>query len=294
MLESFVLEQVKDYAEKLEELLDGDIIYYYGPTHQLLIKPFRDLIEKMAADPQKKDKICIFIKTSGGAVEPVEKMVEIVRHHYNTVWFFIPDYAMSAGSIFCMSGDKIFMDYSSSLGPIDPQVLTKENGVDIYVPALGVLEQVDKLIAKSGNGTMTPAEFAILQNQNLALLSSYEHAKALSIDLAEKWLVKYKFRDWSTHRSDPNKKGKSVTEQEKKERANEIVTKLANHALWHSHGRFLGPTMLRDELRLEIDDYPKTEKTDILIRNFNDLLTDYIEQQKHLYYMYDKRKVAEG
>ena len=27
---------------------------------------------------------------------------------------------MSAGTIWCMSADKIFMDYSSSLGPIDP------------------------------------------------------------------------------------------------------------------------------------------------------------------------------
>lgn len=293
MLASFILDQINDYTEKLEQQLDGDIIYYYGPTHQLLIKPFRDLLEKMASNT-KREKICIFIKTNGGAVEPLEKMVEIVRHHYNTVWFFIPDYAMSAGSIFCMSGDKIFMDYSSSLGPIDPQVVTKENGVDVYVPALGVLEQVDKLIAKSANGTITPAEFTILQNQNLAVLSSYEHAKALSIDLAESWLVKYKFRSWTIHRTDPDKKGSPVTESEKKQRANEIVTKLANHALWHSHGRLLGPTMLRDVLRLEIDDYPTKDGTNILIRTFNDLLTDYIEQQKLIYYMYDKRKTAEG
>ena len=31
------------------------------------------------------------------------------------------------------------MDYSSSLGPIDPQVTIKDNGIDKLVPALGVL-----------------------------------------------------------------------------------------------------------------------------------------------------------
>jgi ClpP class serine protease len=49
--------------------------------------------------------------------------VTVIRKHYKTVNFVVPDYAMSAGTIFCMSGDKIFMDYASALGPIDPQVI---------------------------------------------------------------------------------------------------------------------------------------------------------------------------
>ena len=85
------------------------------------------------------------------------------------------DQAMSAGTIFCMSGDKIFMDYSSSLGPIDPQV---HNGKD-WVPALGYLDQVERMIKKSADGTITDAELIILQNQDLAMLSRYEQAKNL-------------------------------------------------------------------------------------------------------------------
>jgi hypothetical protein len=290
MLESFLLDQINQYARELETKLDGDVFYYFGPTHTLLIKPFRDLIERMASDEKKRDRICIFIKTSGGAVEPVEKMVDITRHHYKEVWFFIPDYAMSAGTIFCLSGDKIFMDYSSSLGPIDPQVTIKENGIDKNVPALGVLEQVEKLIEKSKDQTISPAEFAILQSQNLALLSSYEHAKDLSVDLAKSWLVKYKFKGWTQHRSDPQKKGKPVTPEEKTERAGEIVGKLVSHKLWHSHGRFIGKQMLNDVLKLEIDNYPKD--VEVLIRNYNDLLTDHVEQKNYLYYMHDRRRTA--
>lgn len=66
----------------------------------------------------------------------VEKMVEIIRNKYQKVYFVVPDYAMSAGTIFCMSGEKIYMDYSSSLGPIDPQVY---NGKE-FVPALAYLD----------------------------------------------------------------------------------------------------------------------------------------------------------
>ena len=61
-------------------------------------------------------------------------MVEITRYFYNEVYFVILDQAMSAGTIWAMSGDKIYMNYASSLGPIDPQVATPEGR---WVPALG-------------------------------------------------------------------------------------------------------------------------------------------------------------
>jgi len=291
-----ILQIINDYARKLEEKLKGDVVFYYGPTHPDLIKPFRDLIEKIRVDKDNThDRLCLFIKTGGGSVEPVEKMVDIIRHHYKEIHFFVPDFAMSAGTIFCMSGDKIFMDYSSSLGPIDPQVFITDNGIGKYVPASGLLEKVKDLIEKSREGTISPAEFAILHSQNLALLSSYEHAKELSIDLAKTWLAKYKFKDWKEHRTDHDKKGLLVTDGEKQKRAQEIVTTLSDHAQWHSHGRFISAKTLRDVLRLEIDDYPKDETKDF-IRSYNDLLTDFVEQKRYNFYIHvhDKRKTVEG
>jgi hypothetical protein len=100
-----------------------------------------------------------------------------------------------------MSGDKIYMDYSSSLGPIDPQVW---NGKQ-WVPALGYLNKVEEFLQKERDGKLTRAEFLILQSQDLAMLSQCEQAKALTITLLKKWLVEYKFKDWNKHRTDPTK-----------------------------------------------------------------------------------------
>lgn len=72
-------------------------------------------------------------------------MVNVIRHHYEELYFIVPDSAMSAGTIFCMAGDKIYMDYSSSLGPIDSQVFNGNN----LVPALGYLDKVEELVTKS-------------------------------------------------------------------------------------------------------------------------------------------------
>ena len=128
-------------------------------------------------------------------------MVEIIRCHYSEVFFVVPDAALSAGTIFCMSGDRIYTEYSSSLGPIDPQVW---NGTT-WVPALGYLDKVEALLDKAAKSTLSKAEFLILQGQDLALLSRYEQARDLTVTLLKKWLVEYKFKDWPQHRSDKTK-----------------------------------------------------------------------------------------
>lgn len=46
----------------------------------------------------------------------------------------MPNFAYSAGTIFCMSGDNIYMNYYSALGPVDPQVQNRDGKL---VAALG-------------------------------------------------------------------------------------------------------------------------------------------------------------
>ena len=246
-----IREIAKERIKAVEELLQADVIFFYGPIYPSLEKRFRDFIEDLKSDNPRRDRIAIILNSPGGSAETVEKLVDIVRYHYREVHFVIPDEAMSAGTIFALSGDKIFMDYTSSLGPIDPQI---HNGKD-WVPALGYLDQVEKMIKKSADGTLTDAELVILQNLDLAMLSRYEQAKNLTITLLKKWLVDYKFRDWATHQTNPDKFGQPVTEDEKKARAEEIATLLSDNKIWHSHGRKIGVRTLQQLLRLKIEDF---------------------------------------
>jgi hypothetical protein len=171
-----------------------------------------------------------------------------------------------------MSGDKIFMDYSSSLGPIDPQVFNGTN----WVPALGYLDKVEALIEKSLNGTLSQAELVMLTQQDLAMLRRHEQARDLTIALLKEWLVQYKFKNWDSHRSNPTKLGQPVTLQEKEERATEIASVLGDNKMWHSHGRSIGIFTLTNILRLEIEDYSNDKVLKPLIRQYNDLICQYI------------------
>ncbi|MGH8476352.1 MAG: SDH family Clp fold serine proteinase [Methylococcales bacterium] len=194
-----VRETLRQRVVAIEEHLSADVIFYYGPIFPSVQKRFRDFIEQLKEKGKNQSRLIVFLNTPGRHAETVEKLVEIIRFHYQEVFFVVPDEAMSAGTIFCMSGDKIYMDYTSSLGPIDPQI---HNGKD-WVPALGYLDQVERMIKKSESGELTDAELIIFQNQDLAMLSRFEQAKNLTITLLKKWLVDYKFKDWETHQSTP-------------------------------------------------------------------------------------------
>lgn len=270
---------------ELEGHFDGDVLFYLGEIGSGLLRAFRDVIEDLKKEGKSKDRLVIILNTSGGSAEVAEKMVDIIRAKYKEVYFVVPDFAMSAGTVFCMSGDKIYMDYSSSLGPIDPQVW---NGKQ-WVPALGYLNKMEEFLEKERRGTLTRAEFLLLQSQDLAMLSNCEQAKALTITLLKKWLVEYKFKDWNEHRTDPTKKGQPVTREEKEERAAEIADRLGDNRIWHSHSRTIGMETLKREVKLEIEDFAADPSLHALIRSYNDLLTEYIARNEYPAFLHSRK-----
>lgn len=284
LLDKVILTTVEEAEERVENVLECDILYYYGELRTAHLTFFRDAVENLCDREGKRNAIGVCLTTPGGQVEAVEKMVEMIRHHYDHFYAIVPWAAMSSGTIMCMAADKIFMEYSSSLGPIDPQVPDREG--KFLLPALGYLDKVNEMLEKSANDTITPAEFAMLQNQDLAMLGFYEQAKELSISLLKKWLAEFKFKDWDTHRT--TNPGTKVTYDEKVERAEEIAIKLSNNQLWHSHGRMIGMQRLRDELRLEIEDYGlKSDQRDA-IRRYYDILTGYLERHGNPFCIFNR------
>lgn len=283
-LDANVKDTLRQRVLELEKDFDADVIFYYGPIYPSVQRSFRDFIEQLKSEPEKKERLVVFINSPGGSAEAVEKLVEIIRFHYTEVYFVVPDEAMSAGTIFCMAGDKIFMDYTSSLGPIDPQI---HNGKS-WVPALGYLDQVERMIEKSAQGLLTDAELVILQNQDLAMLSRFEQAKNLTITLLKKWLVDYKFKDWLTHNTTPSKLGQPVTQVEKKDRAEEIAKLLSDNKLWHSHGRMIGISTLQAILKLKIEDYSNDKPRRDKIISYSDLLTDYVTRHDIKHFLHSR------
>ena len=281
-LDHTVFNVINTKAEDLENKLDQDVIFYFGAIHPSQFRVFRDFIEDVVNLSERTDrKLAVVLKTPGGSAETVDRYVTVIRQHYDDVTFIVPEMAMSAGTIFCMSGDRIMMDYSSALGPIDPQVIAADQSG--YVAALGYLDKVAEISAKP---KLAPADVVLLKSMDLGVLALYEQARDLSIDLLKKWLVEYKFKDWTLHRT--TNRGKPVTQDEKQVRAEEIAAALSDHRLWHSHGRSLSLEKLQS-LRLEIDDFSANTDLRSAIRQYHDLLTVHLERYGQPFFLHNCR-----
>ena len=200
-------------------------------------------------------------------------MVAVLRQHYQIVDFVIPNHAYSAGTVFALSGDAIYMDYYSRLGPIDPQVESMRGRT---VSALGYIEKYNSLVEKAANGDITDAEIQLLiMGFDQAELYSYEQARDSSVASLEEWLVKYKFKNWDRTAT----QGIKVTEEMKKERAKKIGSDSNDTERWHSHGFGISMEVLRNDLNLQIDDFGGDADKSSSIKAYHELLSDYMEKR---------------
>lgn len=272
-LEAMNVEMIRELLDRIETKLNADVFVYFGEIIGGVEREVKGLIEDLAKDTKKHDALFVILTTPGGSLSPVQRMVEIFRHFYKEVNFIIPDYAYSAGTILCMSGDNIYMNYFSTLGPIDPQVQNKDGNL---VAALGYLDKINQLIVKAQENTLTQAEFLILKDFDLAELRSYEQAKEIAIDLSKEWLTTYKFKDWTNH-SD----GTIVTPQEREKRAIEIAEKLSDNNKWKSHGRPISMRVLQEDLKLKIIDFELDKELNNVINEYYVTLIEYIRNHKY-------------
>jgi len=273
----FIEQQLNARLLKIAEQFgsDGpcDVVSFAGPLWAGVDTLFRGAIERLK-DGSTYSRLIVVLTTPGGYIEPVRRIVDTMRTHYPVVDFIIPDYAYSAGTILAMSGNSIHMDYYSRLGPIDPQEEVK--GGKKLVPALGYLEQYNRLIVKAQNGTITLAEIQLLiDGFDQAELYQYEHERDLSIALLKQWLVKYKFKNWKRTET----RGIEVTDQMRQERAERIAADLNDIKRWHTHGHGISKDVLQNDLNLKIDDFGGNPDRSNSIREYYSLLSDYMAKR---------------
>lgn len=271
---------MNEKLQMLEKKLDADVLVYYGEIIQGADDRIKDIIEDLKKDLVVHERLFVILTTPGGSINPVKRMVAVFRHFYKEVNFIIPDFAFSAGTILCMSGDNIYMNYYSALGPIDPQVQNRDGKL---VAALGYLDKINEMIEKSRRGELTQAEFLVLKDFDLAELRAYEQAKALAVDLVMEWLEKYKFKDWNEH-----KDGRKVSLQEKQERAKEIADKLSNNNIWKSHSRPISISEL-EAMYLKISDYEKDIELSEIITAYYGMMRNYIQINQFRLFMHTRR-----
>ncbi len=267
---TYVEKELDSRLNRLGQTADADIITAILPIFQPLDDLMREAVE---AIPGKKKSVFVMLETSGGSIETAERIGDLLHYHYPAgVNFIIPNFAMSAGTVLVMCGDRILMDYYSVLGPIDPQVQSG-GGRGRWIPALGYLDKFEELVQKSNDGTLSAAELAFMVEKfDPAELDYFEKARDLSIDLLKKWLVAYKFKNWTVTRTN----GKAVTGKMKTDRAAQIARKLNETKRWKTHSRGISMDVLVNDVNLIVEDFGADSNLNEAIRSYYRLLQDYM------------------
>lgn len=286
-LSSVVLGQMNG---ELSKKMQGDCIFLNSGMFPPLDDEFRvvleEINEKTQKDEAQSEHLVVLLETNGGLMETVERLVAVMRAHYRQVSFVIPNYAYSAGTVLALSGDNIYMDYYSVLGPIDPQYRTPDG---TYLPGHGVLAKYDEILekinkAKSNNECRAELAY-LIKNFDPAQIFQIEQAVQHGISLISEWLPKYKFKNWNK----TNSKGKTVTARMKKERAKKIAKILGDASKWHSHGRGIPMRELTgNTLKLIVDDFGADRVLSSQVRNYHGLSVDYFGKMGISNYIHSK------
>ena len=276
-VDEHIRSQLTERLDLIGKALGADVVAVVSPIVPGLEERLRAALDAL---PLKQSSIAVILDTLGGVVEVVERMAVALRHAYGDVTVIVPDRAMSAGTIFALSADRIMMDYLSCLGPVDPQIQRD----DKLVPALSYLNQFERLNNKAKEGSLTTAEFALLDKLDLGELYQFEQARELSVELLINWLSKYKFKDWTRTET----RGEIVTEEMKEQRARNIADLLNDTERWHSHGRAIDRKTLREEVNLKIEDMESDEKLYGYVRAYFKLLEDYMHRESLISFVHSK------
>jgi hypothetical protein len=210
--------------------------------------PFEEMVKSVSLEHKKID---VFLATLGGLGQQVARFVNCLRPRFDEVDFLIPSMAMSAGTLFAMSGDSIWMNPQAALGPVDPQVPTRDGR---YVPAQALLSLVNQC-QNEGQQAINAGQHPpwtsvrIIDSIDKKELGDAMTASQYALNMTSKFLENYKFQHWVTKESSRQ----PVTPADRTQRALAIAQALVSHDKWKSHGHSISREVLWQEINLRID-----------------------------------------
>lgn len=109
-----------------------------------------DMLQSILQNIDCRNGIVLMISSPGGDGLAAERIVNACRAYSgeSDYWALVPGKAKSAATIISMGASKILMSQSSELGPVDPQIIRKEDEVLKAFSAHNLVAGYDRLFAE--------------------------------------------------------------------------------------------------------------------------------------------------
>ncbi len=222
----------RKYVKRLASYTKRNVICYYSGFLQ---KP--ELGANVAVNDNDKNGLMsaihglnpkkgldLILHTPGGDTAATESIVDYLWQKFSTdIRCFVPQMAMSAGTMIACSTKEIWLGKHSSLGPVDPQF----NGIAAH----GVLEEFKRAHDEITNDPRTiPVWQPVIAKYPPAFLGECEKAIKWSNELVSTWLERNMLND------DPDKEKKIQS----------ILKELGDHSVSYAHNRHLSAKKCKD------------------------------------------------
>lgn len=212
------------YLEIMNKYTGRNVIAYYsaflqkpGANNTSIDDNDKNALMQAVYGLDKSKGLDLILHTPGGNTAATESIVNYLRAIFgNNIRAFIPQIAMSAGTMIALSCKEIVMGKQSNIGPIDPQF----GGMS----CAGVIEEFERAIDEI---TKNPASFpvwqVIISKYHPTFLGDCQKAIDWSNSMVQNWLETNMF----------------AGDVDSEEHARNVVNILGSHAETSTHSRHI-------------------------------------------------------
>lgn len=165
----------------------------------------------------KSKGLDLILHTPGGAIASTESIVYYLKKIFgNDIRVFVPQIAMSAGTMIALSANKIVMGKQSNLGPIDPQF----GGMS----CAGIIEEFETALADVKKDPKAASIWGpIIGKYHPTFIGDCKKAINWGDTIVKQWLVENMFSKYD----------------DSDERATKVLETLSSHNKTYSHSRHI-------------------------------------------------------
>lgn len=165
----------------------------------------------------KSKGLDLILHTPGGAIASTESIVYYLKKMFGTdIRVFVPQIAMSAGTMISLSAKEIVMGKQSNLGPIDPQF----GGMS----CAGIIEEFETALKDVVDDPRTANLWGqIIGKYHPTFIGDCKKAIDWADTIVKQWLTENMFSEYN----------------DKKTRANKVLRTLSSHNKTYSHSRHI-------------------------------------------------------
>ena len=138
------------------------------------------LFEETLFDADRSQDLHIMLATPGGDGETAIRLVRQAQSRCKELTVVVPDQAKSAGTLFVLGADHIYMGPTSDLGPVDPQLLLPDGSLGAARAIIAAVEDAEQRI--QANPQTYPLHATLLADISALMVQQARDALARTKD----------------------------------------------------------------------------------------------------------------